>query len=210
MGKKPFLLGVTGGLGSGKSTVCRMLACLGCAVFEADSAARELQLSDPEIIAGMKRLFGDSIYFLDSTGALQLDRKTVANRVFADSVLLERLNRLVHPGVFAAFGRAVSDAASEGVGILVKEAAILFESGGEKGLDAVAVVIADMDKRVERAMAKGMGSKAEIVKRIETQWPQEKLVEKADFVIDNNGSVLELEAATRKLHQDVLRRLSRS
>jgi len=210
MRNQPFLLGVTGGLGSGKSTVCRILASLGCAVFEADSVARELQLSDPEIISGMKRLFGEGIYSRDPSGRLLLDRKSVAERVFADSTLLERLNRLIHPRVFAAFGKAVNEAASQGIDILVKEAAILFESGGDKGLDAVAVVTADMDKRVERAVSKGMGSKAQVTRRIEAQWPQEKLVEKADFVIDNNGSVPELESATGELHRELLRRLTRS
>ncbi|NTW11352.1 MAG: dephospho-CoA kinase, partial [Chlorobiaceae bacterium] len=142
-GRHPYLLGVTGGLGSGKSTVCRFLSEMGCRVFEADKVARELQVHDGEVVSAIRSIFGEDIYFRDPSGRLVPDRKKIASIVFSSAQKLSELNMAVHPAVFREFRRAVTKAAEEGVMILVKEAAILFESGGEKGLDAVVVVAAD-------------------------------------------------------------------
>ncbi len=202
--RAPLLVGITGGLGCGKSSVSSIFAEMGCAVFEADKVAKELQLEDPEIVAGIKKLFGDEVYFLDKAGELALDRRHIARRVFVDSSLLGQLNELIHPKVFKAFQRAVQKASRSGVKILVKEAAILLESGGDKGLDMVVVVVADLDKRVDRAMKKGMGTREEIMHRIRSQWPQTKLVERADFVIENNGSLKELERAVHELYHKIM------
>ncbi len=200
----PFLVGVTGGLGSGKSTVCRFLSELGCALFESDRVAKELQLHDHEVIEGIRELFGPDIYLFDSMGGMLLDRKRVAAMVFSSPEKLEALNRLIHPKVFAEFQKAVIAAREQGIKILVKEAAILFESGGERLLDAVVVVAADREERIERAVQKGMGSREEIIRRIATQWPQEKLIEKADYVIINSGSVEELKHETELLYHTLL------
>lgn len=202
----PFLVGITGGLGSGKSSVCRMLAEMGCAVFEADKVARELQVRDPEIISGIKRIFGDDVYSDNENGILLLDRQRIAQKVFFDSSILRQLNELIHPKVFRAFRDAIDEASEAGVKILLKEAAILLESGGEKGLDIVVVVVADLEKRIERAMRKGMGSREEIKRRIQVQWSQKKLVEHADFVIENNGSIRELESCVLDLYHKIMDR----
>jgi len=200
----PVLVGITGGLGSGKTTVCTMLEAMGCSVFEADRVARELQLNDPEVIEGIRRMFGEDVYSSDASGKLLLDRQRIAQQVFKDPSTLKMLNELIHPKVFKAFRDAVHQAAGDGVRILLKEAAILLESGGDKGLDILVVVASDLERRVQRAMKKGMGSREEIQRRIEAQWPQEKLVERADYVIENNGSIEELEIRVRALYQDIL------
>ena len=83
----PFLVGVTGGLGSGKSTVCRFLSEMGCILFEADVVAKELQLHDKEVIEGIKTLFGPEVYSFDESGKMMLDRKTIASSVFSCSSL---------------------------------------------------------------------------------------------------------------------------
>jgi dephospho-CoA kinase len=204
----PFLLGVTGGIGSGKSTVCRFLADLGCRVFEADNVAKELQVHDREVVSGIRSIFGDDIYFHDPSGRLVPDRKKIAAIVFSSPEKLAELNRAVHPAVFREFRRAVTKAAEDGVRILVKEAAILFESGGSADLDAVAVVAADMQCRIERAVRKGLGCEDEIRKRIASQWPQEKLMEKADYVIMNNGSEEALKKETESLYETLLHEAS--
>ncbi len=202
--KLPLLVGVTGGLGSGKSTVCRYLSQLGCRIFEADRVAKDLQVIDREIVASIKSLFGDDIYAPDTSGKMVPDRKKIASIVFSSPEKLAALNGIVHPGVFREFHRAVSKAAEDGVRILVKEAAILFESGANKGLDVVVVVAADTERRIDRAVQKGLGSHDEIAKRISMQWPQEKLAEKADFVIMNNGTEEELKKETRALYAALL------
>ncbi len=200
-----MLVGVTGGLASGKSAVCRILAEMGCVLFEADKVAKELQLTDAGVIEGMKRLFGEDIYTADEkTGALRLDRQRVARAIFNDTDARKAINELLHPKVFKAFHDSREQAVRDGVRILVKEAAILLESGGEKGLDLIVVVVADLETRIKRAMKKGMGNREEIESRIRAQWPQEKLVEKADYVIENNGTFEELEQATQELYQKIL------
>lgn len=200
----PFLLGVTGGLGSGKSTVCRFLAELGCRVFEADRVARKLQVEDREVVSAVRLLFGDDIYIRDASGMLVPDRKKMASIVFSSPEKLAALNSAIHPAVFREFRRAIASASYDGVQVLVKEAAILFESGGDSDLDAVLVVTADTQTRIERAVRKGLGSAEEIKKRIAAQWPQEKLLEKADYVIMNNGSEEELKKETESLYTKLL------
>jgi dephospho-CoA kinase len=200
----PFLVGITGGLGSGKSMVCRFLEEMGCALFESDRVAKELQLHDPEVIEGIKALFGAEVYSLDASGGLVLDRKKVAGAVFSSPEKLEALNGLIHPGVRSEFQKAVLDAQKQGVKILVKEAAILFESGGSEGLDAVVVVTADVQERIERAVQKGMGTREEIMRRIAAQWPQEKLIAKADYVLFNQSGLHELKKETEALYSVLL------
>ena len=204
----PYLVGVTGGLGSGKSTVCRFLAEKGCRLFEADQVARELQLHDQEVIAAIKALFGAGVYSIDSAGTLSLDRKQVAAAVFSSSEKLQALNQLMHPKVFEEFQNVVLDAAATGDKLLLKEAAILLESGGAKGLDAIVVVTAGLAERVERAIQKGMGSREEIMQRIAQQWPEERLIERADYVVENKGSLEELKEACNALYQKLLQAAS--
>jgi dephospho-CoA kinase len=203
MKRQPVLVGVTGGIGSGKSTVCAMLAELGCELFEADRIARELQLKDPGVIEGIRNLFGDDIYFLDGSGNLQIDRKRIAEVVFSDRSKLEALAVLIHPKVFDAFSNTVDRCAREGVKILVKEAAILFESGRDGDLDRIIVVAANRETRLQRAMAKGMGCREDILKRMQAQWPQERLIERADYVIFNDGSLEELRAQTEEVFRKI-------
>jgi len=200
----PFLVGVTGGLGSGKSTVCRFLSELGCALFEADKVARELQLKDSEVIEGISGLFGAEVYSFDRAGELVLDRKTIASIVFSSPEKLEALNRLIHPKVFSEFRKAVQEASLRGIKILVKEAAILFESGSNRQLDVVVVVTADEEQRIERALRKGLGSREEIMQRIARQWPQERLIAEADYVLVNKGSPDELKKETEALYSRLL------
>jgi dephospho-CoA kinase len=200
----PFLVGITGGLGSGKSMVCYFLSEMGCALFESDRVAKELQLHDPEVIEGIKALFGSGVYSRDVSGNLILDRKKIAATVFSSSEKLAALNRLIHPKVHDEFCKTILDAQKHGTKILVKEAAILFESGGSEGLDAVVVVAADMQDRIERAVQKGMGTREEIMRRIASQWPQEKLIAKADYVIFNRGSMDGLKKETESLYSRLL------
>jgi len=196
---EPFIVGVTGGLGCGKSTICSVFEELGCALFDSDRVAKELQLSDPEVIKGMRELFGDAIYGQDDRGELTLDRKRVASVVFSSPVKLAALNRLIHPRVSREFRKALLEAGRRGQRILLKEAAILFESGADREVDAVVVVAADMERRIQRAVEKGMGTRQEIMRRIAMQWPQEKLIEKADYVLWNNGSREELHKAAESV-----------
>jgi dephospho-CoA kinase len=204
--KKPYplLVGVTGGIGSGKSTVCSLFAELGCELFEADRVAKDLQLQDPEIIEGIKKLFGSGVYSTDKENHLQLDRKAIAGEVFSNPEKLRALNSLIHPKVFDAFSRSIEYCMQRRCEVLVKEAAILFEAGKDKELDRIIVVAAGNELRISRAIGKGMGTREEILKRMASQWPQEKLIERADYVIFNDGTVDELRAQVREVYRKLV------
>ncbi|MCS6989461.1 MAG: dephospho-CoA kinase [Chloroherpetonaceae bacterium] len=197
-------IGVTGGIGTGKTTVCDILRQLGCEIFSADLVAKRLQETDDDIIAGIKEIFGEAIY---EDGVP--NRKRIADIVFRDEEKLKRLNALVHPKVFRAFEEAARRAEAAGKAVIAKEAAILFESGGEKGLDAVIVVASDLNKRIERLKARGL-SDAEIRARMSRQLPQEELLKRADVVIWNDGSLEALEAETQRALDVALARIGRN
>lgn len=205
MDQLPLLVGVTGGIGSGKSTVCAMLAGLGCELFEADRVAKELQLHDPEVIAGIEELFGSDLYHRDDSGVLSIDRKAIAAIVFSDPKKLEALNRLMHPKVRDAFQREIVRCAREGKRMLCKEAAILFESGMDQELDRIIVVAAGDGVRLERAVARGMGSREEVKRRMKAQWPQEQLIERAHYVIFNDGNIDELRSQVEQVYRSLER-----
>jgi len=202
MERLPLLVGVTGGIGSGKSTVCAMLAGMGCELFEADRIARELQLEDAEVIRGIEELFGRDVYSRDGSGKLQIDRKAIASVVFSDPEKLAALNRLIHPKVREVFVREVKRCAREGKRILCKEAAILFEAGADRDLDRIIVVAANDGLRLDRAVARGLG-REEARKRMAAQWPQERLIERAHYVIFNDGTLEELRSQVEQIYQSL-------
>lgn len=203
MERVPLLVGITGGIGSGKSTVCSMLTDMGCELFEADRVAKELQLEDQEVIAGIEELFGSGVYQRNDSGELSIDRKAIASVVFSDHQKLDALNRLIHPKVREAFHREIKRCACEGRRILCKEAAILFESGADLDLDRIIVVAANDGLRLERAVARGMGSREEVRQRMKAQWPQEMLIKRAHYVIFNDGSFDELRSQVKQVYRSL-------
>jgi dephospho-CoA kinase len=203
MERLPLLVGVTGGIGSGKSTVCAMLAGMGCELFEADRIAKELQLEDLEVIRGIEELFGSAVYSRDGSGKLHIDRKAIASVVFSDPEKLAALNRLIHPKVREAFVREVKRCAREGKRILCKEAAILFEVGADRDLDRIIVVAANDGLRLDRVVARGLG-REEAKKRMQAQWPQERLIERAHYVIFNDGTLEELRSQVEQIYRSLV------
>lgn len=176
-------LGVTGGIGSGKTTVCRILEDLGARVFYADDEAKRIMAEDEDAQRAIREAFGAESY--DAQG--RLNRAYLAERVFGDADQLERLNRIVHPRVFASFERAKERAAADGVDVLVHEAALIFEAGGDEHVDAVAVVDAPEAVRVRRVAARDDATPEQIRARMGHQLPPEELRRRADYVIDNSG-----------------------
>ena len=182
-------LGVTGGIGSGKTTVCRMLARLGARVFYADVEAKRLMQESPDVRREIVAAFGAESY--DDKG--RLDRAYLARRVFASEDEVARINRIVHPRVFRAFEEAEVAARQDGVDVLVKEAALIFEAGGERHLDAVAVVDAPRERRVERVARRDGATPEEVLARMGHQLPPGELRRRADYVIENHGSLADLQ-----------------
>ena len=183
------LVGVTGGIGSGKSAVCRSFAALGRSVISADRIARDLTERDPRVRDAIRKKFGDAVYAPDGP----LRRQALAAIVFADAAKRRALNAIVHPPVFEAIGAAVEalPAPSRSPYVIV-EAALIFESGMDKRLAATVVVRADEEVRIARVVARDGLSRADVLARMKAQMSADVKAQRADFVIDNNRGEEEL------------------
>ncbi len=177
-------IGITGGIGSGKTTVCRLFETLGAPVYYADDRAKAIMVEDAELVAALKRAFGNAIY--DEEGNLQ--RQLLADRVFRDPDSLNILNGLVHPAVFRDAARWAEEHRS--APYIIREAALLFESGSYRMMDEIVMVWAPEALRIERAMARD-GLREEAVRdRMKRQWPDEKKRENSNHLIINDGQHL--------------------
>ena len=176
-------IGITGGIGSGKSTVCKVFKVLGIPVFEADQVARQLMNSDAKVRIQLISLFGSTVYLADQT----IDRTFLSAIVFNNPSLLAALNSIVHPAVRNAFDDWCKDQQSPYV---LHEAAILFESGFYKLMDKTIAVAAVESERVQRVMKRDNTSEQQVRQRISNQWTDEQRVKLADFVISNNDNEL--------------------
>lgn len=190
-------VGVTGGIGSGKTTVCRVFEVLGVPVFYADAVAKDVMFTDPVLVEGVKAAFGTSAYF--DTG--ELNRRYLADIVFDDAAQLEKLNALVHPAVFRAFDNWA--AAFTDVPYIVKEAALLFESESYKTCDVSVLVTAPPDLKISRVVRRDSVSKEAVMARMDKQFTDEKKMEMADFTIVNDEQRLLIPQILR-LHEHFL------
>jgi dephospho-CoA kinase len=171
------IVGLTGGIGSGKSAVLSVFSSQGVPCYQSDSSAKKLMHQDPELINQIKALFGDDLYEGE-----KLNRGKLAEVVFADKSKLESLNAIVHPRVKEDFQLFLSQ---QNADYVIKEAAILFETGGAEDCDVTILVTAPEDLRIERVM-KREKSKVELIKsRMRHQWSDEKKIPMADYVINN-------------------------
>lgn len=175
--KMTKIIGLTGGIGSGKSTIAEFFRGWGVPVYIADDEARRV-MEDPHIIAGLRQLFGDLIF--DANG---LNRKKLAEIVFANPEQLQSLNALVHPAVHAHFVKWLAQ--HNEAPFVIKEAAILFESGSYKDCDAIITVTAPLEERIQRVMKRDQSTRSDIVNRINNQWDDARKIANSDYVIDN-------------------------
>jgi dephospho-CoA kinase len=181
MKNKALKIGITGGIGSGKTTVCHIFETLGIPVYYADDRAKALMTEDVELMNAVKKLFGDAAYFSDGA----LNRKLISEMAFSNPLILNELNAVVHPAV-----RRDGEhwhTAQLGVPYTLKEAALHFESGGFKLMDKMICVVAPKDVRIERVLLRGGLNRAEIEARMAKQLPDEDKIKQSDFVINNDG-----------------------
>ncbi len=187
------IIGITGGIGSGKSTVCGIFAELGIPIYYADERAKAVMNEDAELKAAIISAFGPDAY---SDG--RLDRAFLAAQVFSSSERLGQLNALVHPAVAKDFMKWVADHAHHPY--LIKEAAILFESGAYKAVQETVLVAAPEAVRVARVVLRDGVTEAEVRQRMAHQWPEERKAAMADHIVVNDGRSL-LIPQVLKLHQ---------
>ena len=173
------LFGITGGIGSGKTTITLQLQQKGYPVFLTDDAAKQMMQHNPAVRSQIELLFGSDIYQDDL-----LDRKLVAQLIFNDSTLKEKLNHIVHPAVIFE----IKQWSKRQTGICFVESAILFESGIDKLCKAVISITAPLETRIQRTMLRDNSTREQVLARINNQMPQEELIRLSDFSIDNNGT----------------------
>ena len=183
---KPLIIGITGGIGGGKSTLSAKLLAEGYEVYNTDVRAKILQNEHPELIRQMKGLFGDAIY--NSQG---LDRAALARIVFGNKELLQQLNKLVHPVVREDFNHWVAQHTSEK--LLFVESAIMFESGLVHSVDKVILMTASEDVRIRRVVKRDGISPEQVKARIDNQMSDGLKIPKSDYVIfsDDNMPLLD-------------------
>ena len=172
-------LGVTGGIGVGKSTVCQVFACLGVPIYDADQRAKELYSENLHLQKELIQKYGAEIY---QNGAL--NKALLSKIVFTDKRELQWLNALVHPLIFEDYEGWCQE--NENAIYTIKEAAIMFESGSDKNVDAVIGVISPKALRMERVMARDGSTEEEICDRMSKQMPQEDLHKRCQFHIHND------------------------
>ena len=173
-----FKVGVTGGIGAGKSLICSILERMGYPVFYSDIEAKKIIISNPQVRIDLIELFGIQI-FKDH----QLDRKLLANLLFSDSTLIEKMNAIVHPKVREEFENWALNQDSQ---LVFNEAAILFETGSYKNFDATILVTAPLEIRLNRVMNRDNSIRADVQKRIDNQWSDEQKVILSTYRIQND------------------------
>ena len=178
-------VGITGGIGSGKSTICRIFKLLGVPVFEADVVAKQLLQTNQEINKGLIRLFGKGIYLADGT----IDRKKLAGIIFNDDVQLAKMNKLVHPVVRNEFQKWFKQ---QNALYVIHEAAILFESGFYKIMDYNILISAPEEERIQRVVKRDGISEQQVKERLAKQWTDKEKRKLADkeIVNDNKNPVI--------------------
>ena len=183
-------VGLTGGIGSGKSTASRYFESLGAFVLDADEEAKKLITSNETVQHELISEFGTDI--IDGTG--RVDKKKLSRVAFQDEDHQQRLNSVVHPYIFnlidKEFNRVFNNKKH---GVFIVDAALIYETGFDAHLDYVIVVTAHLKNRMERALGRETLSREEILKRVGFQWPEEEKVNMADFVVHNDGTEVELQ-----------------
>lgn len=176
-----MIIGLTGGIGSGKTTVANLFEIMGCAIYNSDDRAKELYYL-PSVKQKVIDLLGKGAYKDDTC----IDKDFIAQKVFGDTTLLHQLNSIIHPAVKSDFEYFVKQFPSDK--IIIKETALLFETDIYKTIDINILVTAPKELKIQRVMKRNSVSREEIEKRMQAQWSDEKKASLANFIIKNDGS----------------------
>ncbi len=201
MDDSTYFLGVTGGMGAGKTEVCHLLEKHGAEVFYADLEARRIMEENLELRRAVQSVFGENAYLPDG----RLNRPHISQLAFKSPEKLKALNEWVHPLVHLEFEEKKRQASLKKLPMYVREAAILVESGGQYQVDAVLVVDAHPEIRMERLLSKGIWTREEVEARLRNQAQREDYIKAADFIIENNSDKETLEENVSHLWNSIMR-----
>ncbi len=189
-------IGITGGIGSGKTTCCRIFETLGIPVYYADPRAKKLMTSDKLLKAQIKELLGKDAYFRNG----RLNRGFIASKIFNDKALLKKMNGMVHPAV----GRdVIAWASQQDAPYILYEAALLVENGSYKNFNKLIVVSCPQEERIRRVMSRDDVDMKDVKARMKHQLPESKKLAVADFVIVNDGQEM-LIPQIMEVHEQIL------
>ena len=189
------IVGLTGGIGSGKSTVLKQFEDLGINTYSADKAAKKLINSDEDLIESIKGLFGDNIYNNNILDTIKLSKI-----VFQDSHKLESLNSIIHPAVDKDFKSFIKTNHGD---YIVKEVAIIFETNTEDNYDKIILVRAPIEDRIKRVVLRDNITKDDVIRRVNNQIDDSTIIDKCDYIIDNNN-LKELKEKVINIHMDLI------
>lgn len=199
-----LLVGLTGGVATGKSTVSAMFRALGCVIIDADLLAREVVEPGQPAYREIVEAFGPGV--LQPDGGL--DRKALGAVVFADSARRRRLEAITHPRIRERFAARLAELAGQGFdGIVIFDAPVMIESGNYRTMDRLVVVTSDEASQVARQQARDVLGEAGARRRIESQMPVAEKARLADYVVDNSGDLAATEAQVREVHRALLKDL---
>ncbi len=192
-----YKVGITGGIGTGKSTVCRIFSLLGVPVYDADTRAKWLTENDPEIRKSLIAKFGNEVF---ATGIL--NRAFLASVAFKDASSTAFLNSIIHPAVGEDFMRWTLDQAE--AAYVIKEAALLYEAGTDKEMDAMIVVTTPLELRIKRILTRDTHrTETQVLDIMKRQWADEKKIALADFILFNDEEQLLIPQVLR-LHEQFI------
>jgi len=189
------IVGLTGGIGSGKSTVLKQFEDLGINTYSADKVAKKLINSNEDIIESIKSLFGDNIYDNNILDTIKLSKI-----VFQDSHKLESLNSIVHPAVAKDFKSFIK---TNNGNYIVKEVAIIFETNTEDNYDKIILVRAPVEDRIKRVVLRDNITKDDVIRRVNNQIDDSTIIDKCDYIIDNHN-LKELKEKVIDIHHDLI------
>jgi dephospho-CoA kinase len=189
------VIGLTGGIGSGKSTVSRILSGLGAKIIDADLVSREIMSKGQEAYNEIVGYFGENI--LDERG--EIDRKRLGLIVFEDAQKLKKLNEITHPKIIEKIKAMIMEAKKENYKVIVVDAALLIETGLYQMMDEIWMVVVDIETQIKRIMKRDGFSYEEALKRIRSQMPLEEKIKYADFIINNSKTLEKTEEQVKLL-----------
>ncbi|MDA9552019.1 dephospho-CoA kinase [Flavobacteriaceae bacterium] len=194
----PYIVGLTGGIGSGKTTVANFFKELGVPIYIADDEAQKLMLESSLLKSELISLFGPKVY---ENG--QLNKLLISESIFKDKTTLKAINNIVHPVVAIHFNKWLGLQESPYV---IKEAAIFFENGSYKSLDSIITVVAPEECKIRRIMQRDIKSKKQIKAIMNNQWSDKKKIKMSDFVIENTN-LKQTKLLVKEIHEKLLKKL---